>query len=170
MFTTRRWITGVLALTIATGACFCEDTEPGKFYKLEFVVREVQGAKVLNARTYSSVVAAGRSSEIRAGTKIPYVSKQGGTTEFQQIDIGVNIDAKDIKEVQSHLNFTIFVEISSIAEVAPDPTDHPVVRQNRWTSNATVPFKKPTLLFSSDSTDAKTQMQVEVTATPLPGS
>jgi hypothetical protein len=168
MFTTRRWITGVLALTMATGTCFCEDAEPAKFYKLEFVLREVQGAKVLNARTYSAVAATGRMSEIRSGTKIPYVSKQGGTTEFQQIDIGVNIDVKEIKEVQNRLNFNIFVEISSIAEGAPDPTDHPVVRQNRWTSNTTVPFKKPTLLFSSDSTDAKTQTQVEVTAMPLP--
>jgi hypothetical protein len=31
-----------------------------------------------------------------------------------------------------------------------------------------VPLKKATLLFSSDNLDAKTQLQVEVTATPIP--
>jgi hypothetical protein len=31
-----------------------------------------------------------------------------------------------------------------------------------------VPLKKPTLVFSSDNADAKSQMQIELTATPLP--
>jgi hypothetical protein len=33
---------------------------------------------------------------------------------------------------------------------------------------ATIPLKKPTVLFSSDNLDSKSQMQVEVTATPVP--
>jgi len=168
MIMTQRLIIGILALTIAGGTCLCQDAEPAKFYKLEFVIKEAEGSKVLNSRIYSMMVEAGSHiSEIRAGSKIPYVSKQGGTTEFQQIDIGVNIDAREIKALPNRLTFTTLVEISSLAEGAHDPTDHPVVRQTRWTSTATVQLKKPTLLFSSDSTDAKTQMQVEVTATPV---
>jgi hypothetical protein len=45
---------------------------------------------------------------------------------------------------------------------------HPTVRQNVWQSDVVVPLKKPTLLFASENLDAKTQMQVEVTATPIP--
>jgi hypothetical protein len=169
MFTTRRCILGSLALLIAAGSCFCEDAEPTKFYKLDFVVKEVQGAKILNARTYSAVASAGnRMSEIRAGSKLPYISKQGATTEYQQIDVGVSIDMHEVKEIDNRLSFSIMVEISSVAEGPSAPTDHPIVRQNKWSSNVTVPLKKPTLLFSSDNVDSKSQMQVEVTATPIP--
>lgn len=167
--TTRRFILGSLALAIAAGACFGEDAEPTKFYKLEFVVKEVQGNKVLNARTYSTVVPSGGhiGQNIRAGSKIPFISKQGATTEFQQIDVGVSIDTKDVKETDDRLSFGIGVDISSLAEGPSSPSDHPVLRQNRWSSTATIPLRRPTLLFSSDNVDAKSQMQVEVTATPI---
>jgi hypothetical protein len=169
MFTTRRWITGALALTFAAGACLCEDAVPAKSYKLDFVVKEVQGTKVLNSRTYSTVVSTGRSgrSEIRAGSKLPYISKQGATTEYQQIDVGVSIDTFEVKELDNRLSLAIAVDISSLPEGPSAPTDHPIVRQNKWSSTATVPFKKATPLFSSDNVDSKSEMQVEVTATPL---
>jgi len=154
---------------IAAGSCFGEDAEPAKFYKLEFVVKELQGNKILNARTYSAVASTGNQmSEIRAGSKLPYISKQGATTEYQQIDVGVNIDIHQVKEVDNRLSFSIMVEISSLAEGPSGATEHPVVRQNKWSSTVTIPLKKPTLLFSSDNLDSKSQMQVEVTATPIP--
>jgi hypothetical protein len=65
------------------------------------------------------------------------------------------------------LSFGIGVEISSLAEGPSSPTDHPVLRQNRWSSTAIIPLRKTTLLFSSDNVDSKSQMQVEVTATPI---
>jgi len=169
MTTTRRCILGLLALAIAAGACFGEDAAPTKFYKLEFVVKEVQGNKILNARTYSTVVPSGGHSGqgIRAGSKIPFISKQGATTEYQQIDVGVSIDTRDVNEIDDRLSFGIGVEISSLAEGPSAPTDHPVVRQNRWSSTATIPLRRATLLFSSDNVDSKSQMQVEVTATPI---
>jgi hypothetical protein len=42
------------------------------------------------------------------------------------------------------------------------------IRQNRWNSDVVVPLKKSTLLFSSENVDAKSQMQVEVIASPIP--
>jgi len=168
MFTTRRCVLGSLALLMAAGSCLCEDAEPAKFYRLDFVIKEAQAGKILNARTYSTIVSTGnRTSEIRVGSKLPYISKQGVTTEYQQIDVGVSIDTKDLKETDNRLSFSLMVDISSLAEGPSAPTDHPVLRQNRWSSIATVPLKKPTLLFSSDNVDSKSQMQVEVTATPI---
>jgi hypothetical protein len=163
MFISRRWITGVLAFVMAAGTCLCEDPAPVKFYKLEFVVKEVGGAKVLNTRAYTAVVSTGNRSEIRAGSKIPYASS---TTQYQQADVGVSIDAWAIREVQDRLSFNIVVDISSVAEGGSEM--RPTIRQNRWSSTLIVPLKKPTLLFSSDNMDAKTEMQIEVTATPIP--
>jgi hypothetical protein len=169
MFTTGRCILGSLALLMAAGSCLCEDAEPPKFYKLEFVVKELQGNKILNARTYLAAASSGNQmSEIRAGSKLPYISKQGVTTEYQQIDVGVNIDVHQVKEIDNRLSFSIMVEISSLAEGPSGATDHPVVRQNKWSSTVTVPLRKSTLLFSSDNVDSKSQMEVEVTAIPIP--
>ncbi len=169
-FTKNRCILGSLAFLIAAGSCFADDAEPTKFYKLDFVVKEVQGTKIINARTYTTVVPSGNhgGQGIRAGSKIPYISKQGATTEYQQIDVGVSIDTREVKETDSRLSFSIGVEISSLAEGPSGANDHPVVRQNKWNSMATIPLKKPTVLFSSDNLDSKSQMQVEVTATPVP--
>jgi hypothetical protein len=89
------------------------------------------------------------------------------TTEYQQVDVGVNIDVLNIKEMPDRLAFYIVVEVSSLPAGAADPL-RPPMRQNKWSSSLVVPLKKATLLFSSDNVDSKSQMQVEVTATPIP--
>jgi hypothetical protein len=88
-------------------------------------------------------------------------------TNIQQIDVGVSIDLFRIKEDGDRLSFAIVTEVSSVAEGIAGQTN-PTIRQNKWTSEVIVPLKKATLLFSSDNLDAKTQLQVEVTATPIP--
>jgi hypothetical protein len=160
-----RWITGWLTLAMLSGSCFGEEpAEPAKFYKLEFVVKEVAGTKVLNSRTYSTMVSTRGANQIRAGSKVPFAISPNETT---QIDLGVNIDVNGVKEIQDRLAFQIMAEESSIAEGSTDQK-RPTIRQNRWSSNVIVPLKKPTLLFSSENVDAKTQMEVEVTATLVP--
>jgi len=164
MFVYRRTIPAVLALAAAAGFCRGEDPAPAKFYKLDFVVKEVEGAKVLNSRAYSMIASDGnRDHSIRAGSKVPITTK----AQYQLIDIGVNIDASAIKEIQNRFSFTLAAEISSIpADSASQSL--PVIRQNKWNSVVLVPFKKPTVVFSSDNLDAKSQLQIEVTAAPIP--
>ncbi len=165
MFPSRRWTIGFLALALTAGACLADEPpHSGKFYKLEFVVKEVNGSKVLNTRTYTTFVPLAGKSEIRAGSKIPYASSN---TEWQQIDVGVNIDVAGAEEIQDKLYFSIVAEVSSIAGESTNQV-RPIVRQNRWQSMVVIPLKKPTILFSSDNLDSKTQLQVEVTATPIP--
>jgi hypothetical protein len=166
MLTSRRLVTGVLAFAMAAGTCFCEDAESLRFYKLDFVVKEVQGTKILNSRAYSTVVSTGNShGEIRAGSKLRYNS---GGNQYQMVDVGASIDAYEVREVQNHLSLRIKAEISSVPEGASDNLGPSVIRQNTWGSTVIVPLKKPTLVFSSDNADAKSQMQIELTATPLP--
>jgi hypothetical protein len=164
MLTTRRMIPGVLTLMLAAGACFAEDAEPAKFYKLDFVVKEVEGTKTLNSRNYSTIVsnAAPTWSQIRAGSKIRVASSN---TSYEYVDVGVNIDVKSVREVQSRLSFDINAEVSSVPEGSEQVK---AIRQNKWSSTSIVPLKKATILFSSDNVDSKSLVQLEVTATPLP--
>jgi Flp pilus assembly secretin CpaC len=167
MYMFRRWIPALLAMTMTAGTAFCDDAGPAKSYKFEFVIKEVEGTKVLNSRAYSMVTSAGDRSNIRVGSKVPFASKQGTTTEVQQINVGVGIDVHAVKETENRLSFSIGVDVSAVAEDGSVQAS-PVIRQNTWNSTVTVPLKKPTVVFTSDITDSKRQMQVEVTAIPFP--
>ena len=128
------------------------------------MVKEVEGVKVLNSRSYSLTASDGNvKNSIRAGSKVPVLSK----TQPQLIDVGVNIDVLAIKETQNRLSFRLLAEISSIPGDST-PENIPLMRQNRWDSAVLVPFKKPTVVFSSDNLDAKSQLQIEVTAAAIP--
>jgi len=94
----------ILALAIAAGAAFAQtpeapkSPEPSKFYKLEFVVQEVEGGKALNSRSYSTQAAsdARDGASIRAGSKMP-IATGGQANQFTYIDVGVNIDCRSIR-------------------------------------------------------------------------
>ena len=166
----------VLALAM-TGAAQTpqapKSAEPLKFYKLEFVVKEVEGAKVLNSRAYSMTVAANapEAAAIRAGTRVPVVSTLTGG-QYQFLAVGVNIDCRAVREGPRELSLLLTAEISSLPTEQPSPATTgppipPMVRQNKWSSSVIVPLKQPTLVFSSDDLASKRQMQLQLTATPI---
>jgi hypothetical protein len=161
-----------LAVTLLAATCFAEDAAPAKFYKLDFVVKEVEGGKVLNARGYSMTVAEGKlkdHSEIRTGSKVPYSTiAEGGQYTF--LDVGVNFDCDHVVSTRDTMSLVLAADISSVVQEPGSPSapmHPPVVRQNKWTSGVIVPLKKPTVVFSSDDLTTKRQMQVELTATPI---
>jgi hypothetical protein len=169
----------ILALAIAGGAA-CAQTpeapkpaEPSRFYKLEFVVQEVEGGKVLNARSYSTMAAADArdGAFIRAGSKMP-IATGGPDHQFTYADLGVNIDCRNIRDSPHELSLFVSADISSLPSESATPAQAGVqlpttVRQNRWSSSVVVPFSKPTVLFSSDDLTSKRQFQLELTATPI---
>jgi hypothetical protein len=137
---------------------------PEKYFRLDFVVKEVEGGKTVNARAYSITILSGNSqssSSLRTGTKVPI--PMGGN--FQYVDVGVNIDCRSAKELQNQLALIVSADLSTAPSEAP--MGPPVVRQNRWSSNVLVPIRKPTVIFSSDDLTSKRQMQLELTATPI---
>src|SRR5436309_8005811 len=144
----------IAALVIAAGTCFAQPPEQTwKFYKLDFVVKEVEGTKVLNSRNFTTIVHAdtpgvkAASGSIRMGSKVPV----GGN----YIDLGVNIDTQMLKEMQGgDVALSVSAEISSTSPEASNP-DRPVIRQNKWSSYVIVPVKKPTVIFASDDATSK---------------
>jgi hypothetical protein len=171
MFNTKVRSLGLLGFAIAAGTCLGQTADVTKFYKMEFVVKEVEGTKVVNSRSYFMTVpveAPGQnvqgSGSIRASSRVPTVA--GGGSNFTYVDVGVNLDCKTLHEMQSAVSVYLSADISTNSVEPNLPA--PVIRQNRWSSTVVVPIKKPTVVYASDDATSKRQMQLELTATPIP--
>jgi len=156
------------------------------YYHLEFVLQEVgTDGKPTNSRSYSTTVCTGRNEQfgaIRTGNRVPIVTggrpgsnNAGGKAEldfeYQYLDVGVNIDTREVHEIGRQLALNLKAEISSLADSmhSPNPElpNDPVIRQNSWQASVLIPVGKPTVVFSSDALDGKGGMQLVATASPL---
>jgi hypothetical protein len=146
-----------------------------KFYKLNFTLEELNDAgRVVNSRAYVATIVTGpgSSQQIRTGSRVPIATgAQNGSTQFQYVDVGVNFDVRQVKELGDKLGFYLVAEISSLAPqpsgAPPTIAADPIIRQNKWDSMVTIPVGKPTVVFSADNLEDKGKMQVELTATRI---
>lgn len=128
---------------------------PAKFYKLDFVLKEVDGDRVLNSRAYSmSMSTESTPSSIRAIAKTA-----------EGVDTGVQIDVRNLREMQNQVSLNLMAKVTGVGE--KDAPSHSVVREFQWGSDVLVPIRKATVVYRSESTTSTSQMEVEVTATPL---
>jgi len=160
---------------------------PAHYYHLEYVIQELgSDGKPVNSRTYSTIVGTDRHeqfSAIRTGSRVPIITgafhgPTGQATEskleyqFQYIDVGVNIDTQNVREIGHQLAIDLKAEITSLAETAPSTAsglvNDPVIHQNMWQASVLIPVGKPIVVFSSDALDSKGAMHLVVTATPIP--
>ncbi len=178
----RCGIAAFFTFMLANGVLCAQDTEPAKapakFYKLLFVVKEVDGTKVLNSRSYTITAATdGQHTAIRTGSKVDVFVGPPSTNNWSQVDLHIKIDCRNVQEQQNELSLFIDAEVASIAQEpilsgatptgATISSNAPVIRNNQWGSSVLVPLRKPVVIFSSDDVTSKHQMQVELTATPL---
>jgi len=164
--TTLAAVCGAILLTAGICPAQTENAksapEQPKYFHLEFVVKDLDGGKVINARHYSTTVMTGdRTCTIRSGNKVPI--QAGGATGITYVDVGVNIDCHSANQIEGSLALNVTAEISSAAT----SSSQPMIRQTKWNSNVIVPIGKPTVIFSSDDVSTKGQTQLELTATPI---
>lgn len=163
-----KYLGACAALALLAGTALAQpDNKPAEepsFYRLDFLVKELDGSKVVNSRAYSMSIATARNSQnssIRTGSRVPVPGKDG-TTSY--IEIGINFDCRNAKMVGADLALYVSADISSVGEPSSNP---PLIRSNRWGGDVIVPLRKPTTIFSSDDAMSKRQMQLELTATPI---
>jgi len=153
-------------MVLLAGACFAEG-EQAKYFQLDFVVQELEGGKVTNSRHYQTTISTtpNNFATIRTGIRVPVMTGGSGTDNgtYSYVDVGVNIDCRDAKDIPGGLTLNVTADISSAATT----TQHPVIRQNKWRSNVIVPIGKPTIIFSSDDVASKGQIRLELTATAI---
>ena len=155
---------------LAQGDKTAAPTAEPEYFRLNFVVKEIQDGKTVNARNYSTLMAAGEKdrASIRAGTKLPVQTGTGPSQPFQFIDVGVNIDCNSLRRLQNRLDMNLSVELSTVLPPQDKATiPVPQIRLNRWTVPVIVPIGKPTVLFSSDDLASTRTLQLELTATPV---
>jgi hypothetical protein len=164
---TKSWLMPILGVALSAAA-FAQ-TEAPKFYKLDYVVKEVEGGKVVNSRVFSTMLAVqvpGREAHpasIRAGGRVPVRSENN--TQFY--DLGVNIDARELRESQGDLSLYLSVDINTVTQEATGGIPVTLTRANKWSGSVLVPVKKPTVVFASDDVSSKRQIQLELTGTPV---
>lgn len=152
---------------------------PVHFFHLLFVVQELgTDGKPTNSRSYTATVSTDPRDEgtsIRTSSRIPVatVSSSSGdvktpvNTQFQYMDVGVNIDTRNAREVGRRLSLHITADVSSLADSSDQNLHEPIVRGNKWRSTVLIPLDKASVVFTSDSLDNKGSMQMVVTATSL---
>ena len=148
---------------------------PAHFYHLEFVVQETgSDGKPTNSRAYSGTVSTSRTDRgfsMRTGSRVPVVTagpteeNKNAPVQYQYIDVGVSIDARDAREDGEKLALSLNADISSLA--GQGAAGEPVIRQNKWQAAVLIPIGKSTVVFTSDVLDTKGGMQLVVTATPV---
>jgi len=164
------------AAILATGVLLAQADKPAtpaaepEYFRLNFVVKEVEHGKVVNSRDYSLVtLASGKDrSSIRAGTRTPIPAGPPEARQFQYVDVGVNIDCNSAQRLQNTLAMYVSAELSTMAPLQEKAvTLAPSIRQNKWNSAVVLIIGKPTVLFSSDDLTSPRTLQLEVTATPV---
>lgn len=134
------------------------------YLSLTFVVKEVEGGKTVNSRSFNMIVGTEKGNQaLRTGGRVPYTTGPG---QFNYLDVGVNIDCRDVRATGSSVQMYILAEISSVVNPTEGPPSVPTIRQNRWNASVIVPMRKPMVIFSSDDLATKRTVQVEVTASP----
>ena len=166
----------MLVATLAAGVLLAQGEKPAaptaepEYFRLDFVLKEVENGKVVNSRNYSMVVVTGDKdrASIRAGTKMSMQTGPAQPPQIQYFDVGVNIDCGSVRRLQNRLTMNVKADLSTVApsqdKVAP--SGYPF-RHTRWTSPVVVTIGKPTVLFSSDDLASTRTLQLELTATPV---
>ena len=154
------------------------DAVPKHCYTLNYVLKELDGSKVINSRSYvlNTIVAdthGGDWTRLRVGNRVPvFVHSQekgsnNNVTDFNYIDIGVNIDNR-LREAGDALALEVTADISSIAgETASSVGPPPTVRQVKGTAASLIYPGKPTIVFSADDPGSQHRFQLQVTAVPV---
>ncbi|MFN3327078.1 MAG: hypothetical protein ACK5AZ_26605, partial [Bryobacteraceae bacterium] len=108
-----------------------------RFFRLDFVVKELDGTKVVSSRSYSTMAALGAATSVRAGSRLPYQTAPGG---YQFVDVGSHLDFRGLSLVApDRLSLVVIVDLNAVAR--PDDSAPPIIRQNSWSSTTLVQIR-----------------------------
>ncbi|HEX3153378.1 MAG TPA: hypothetical protein VHV32_02080 [Candidatus Angelobacter sp.] len=148
----------------------------GNFFKLAFVMYELEDGKRTNQRDYMMI---GRTdnqpSSIKVATKVPITTyEKAGDKGYTYTDVGLRINCSMKEQVDRRLQLHCDIEISSIIprEQIANATGNaipaaPFLRSTRNESWALLTLGKPAILTTVDDINSTKRMQIEVTGTKV---
>ena len=141
------------------------------FFKLAFVIYEVDDGKRSNQRDYMMIARTdNQPSSIRVSTRVPVYTQE---KQMTYVDAGLTIRCSLKEQVDRRVQFHCDIEISSfvrpeqIASSGNAGPAAPVLRTTRTESWALLTLGKPAILTTVDDVNSAKRMQVEVTATRI---
>ena len=148
-------------------------------YRLDFQIQEVDGkGKVVNVRRFSLTAMADdkESRRLKTGTRYPIATgtaspdDQGKAknTQFQYVDLGVNLELHNVTEINGRLSFQFRAEVSNLASSEEEnPLHVPVIRSFVTDNRALIYVDKLQTIYYSDALGSQNALQIAVTATLL---
>jgi hypothetical protein len=147
-------------------------------YRLEYTITETEDGKKLNSRTYTIVCedrGALTRGELKVGSRVPLAvsgdspDTHSVNTQFQYLDVGMNIDARLEVTASGELSLHSEVDMSSIPESGSldKVGGNPVIRHFRVTSFNAVAVGRPVVITTADDVASHRQFQVQVTSTRI---
>jgi len=144
-------------------------------YRLDFVVRELEGGKRINSRDYSLSAKSHEWASLRVGSRVPaYPYESKGDKGIQYQNAGIDIDCRPEERDDEALLSTRFESTSLVApqKVAEERGSGavylgPTFRQVRFTGDALVPLGKPTVIATLDDVATNHRYEIEVTVTKV---
>ena len=172
----NRWI-AVALLAGAAGVSAAQTTaksaEPATGgttpYRLVWTITEMDAGKPIGTQHFAMVVLSGGRTTMKLGSKVPVVtgsyspnSTAAVQTQFQYIDVGLNIDAY-LDDVGNGLRLRSKVEQSSVAdEKITGDVREPIIRQAVMEGTSMVSLHKLVRLGSLDVPGSTRHLDIEV--------
>lgn len=151
----------------------------GPVYRLDFVVRDMEGNKQVNRRAYTMSVEEMHWGKIRVGSRVPYVT---GVNQYQYSDVGVSIDCRPRQGDGGLLLETTFEFSGTLpppaaasggadsARKSNETTGGPpaaIFRKANFNGDALVTIGKPSVIATLDDVFSNRRYEVEVKATKV---
>ncbi len=135
--------------------------QPGIFYRLDFVIREMEREKLVDTRSYSLWVQSGWPESLSAGSEVPMKSPQN--VSFRNVGVGIECT---VKETNDSPQLDLRLNISDVVPPEKD-SDIPATRRISFQSRAVLTLGKPTTVGIVEDAGSRHRFQIDVNATKL---
>lgn len=143
---------------------------PKPTYRLTYTITETEGGNRINVQHSSITVVSGEKTGLKQGSKVPVVTgytegnSQKTSTEYQYVDVGLNIEAS-LDAGSDALRLRTKIEQTGISEEKTTPgIIDPAIRQSTLETIANVTVGKPIALGSLDVPGSTHHKEIEVLA------
>ncbi len=134
------------------------------FYKLDFVVRELEDGKTVSTRNYTLMTRSNDWQNLRVGTRVPV---PGGETKVTYTNVGLQVDCRVIEDRNSDAPALVTrAEITSVVE-EKTMNGAPLIRNVQMNATSPVTIGKPVVISGVDELNSKHRFQLEVTVTKV---
>lgn len=144
---------------------------PKQVYRVTYTIDVMDSGKRVSSRTVSVVVPENGKGTLKQGKRVPLATGTSGTgsdqtTQFQYIDIGMNLEANATgPQLRTKIEETAVTEDKSIAGV-----QEPVIQQTMFEGSSPLVTTKPVVLGTVDVPGSTHQERISVKADVVSGA